>query len=159
MYTKCKIYNKREYQNLQAKKEVQKPLQKWKFQAMTLNPWLKIWQMNYINWKVNMQKVHNLMQILTLELKDLNLKASKLISMNLKNNMQNQTISWIYWDDKETKYSSNPNDILKSAENFYEKLYTMRQPQKLLLLNCLAKFLTKRKSQMNNFTFVRLRFL
>ena len=33
------------------------------------------------------------MQILTLELKDLNLKASKLISMNLKNNMQNQTIS------------------------------------------------------------------
>ena len=27
MYTKSKIYNKREYQNLQAKKEVQKPLQ------------------------------------------------------------------------------------------------------------------------------------
>ena len=159
MYTKSKIYNKREYQNLQAKKEVQKPLQKWKFQAMTLNPWLKIWQMNYINWKVNMQKAHNLMQILTLELKDLNLKASKLISMNLKNNMQNQTISWIYWDDKERKYSSNSNDILKPAENFYEKLYTMGQPQKLLLLNCLAKFLTKRKSQMNNFTFVRLRFL
>ena len=64
---------------------------------MTLNPCLKIStgteNFNYINWKVNMQKVHNLMQILTLELKDLNLKASKLISMNLKNNMQNQTIS------------------------------------------------------------------
>lgn len=27
MYTKSKIYNKREYQNLQAKKELQKPLQ------------------------------------------------------------------------------------------------------------------------------------
>ena len=154
MYTKSKIYNKKEYQNLQAKKEVKKPLQN---SNHDIKPMFE--NLNCINWKVNMQKVHNLMQILTLELKDLNLKASKLISMNLKNNMQNQTISWIYWDDKETKYSSNPNDILKSAENFYEKLYTIRQPQKLLLLNCLAKFLTKRKSQMNNFTFVRLRFL
>ena len=27
MYTKSKIYNKKEYQNLQAKKEVKKPLQ------------------------------------------------------------------------------------------------------------------------------------
>ena len=88
MYTKSKIYNKKEYQNLQAKKEVKKPLQN---SNHDIKPMFE--NLNCINWKVNMQKVHNLMQILTLELKDLNLKASKLISMNLKNNMQNQTIS------------------------------------------------------------------
>ena len=34
-------------------------------------------------------------------------------------NMQNGTISEFYADDK--KSSSNPNDILKSAKNFYTK--------------------------------------
>ena len=34
-------------------------------------------------------------------------------------NMQNGTISEFYADDK--KPSSNPNDILKSAKNFYTK--------------------------------------
>ena len=51
--------------------------------------------------------------------------------MYLKDNMQNQTTSELYTEDKKTKYSSNPNYILKS----------------------------KRKSQMNNFTFARLKFL
>ena len=85
--------------------------------------------------------------------------APKLVSRYLKGNMQNQTMSELYTDDKKTKYSSNPNDILKSAENFYEKLYTKRQPPKLLLLKFLAKFITETKYQMNNFTFVRLNFL
>ena len=31
-------------------------------------------------------------------------------------------------------YSSNPNDILKSAKKIYEKLYTKRQPPKLQVL-------------------------
>ena len=49
--------------------------------------------------------------------------ALKLISMYLKDNMQNQIISELYndnkksADDKKTKYSSNPNDILKSTKN------------------------------------------
>ena len=79
--------------------------------------------------------------------------------MHFKDNMQNQTVSELYADDNKTKYSSNPNDILKSVENFYEKVYTKRQRQKLLILNFLAKFITERKSQMNNLTFVRLTFL
>ena len=58
----------------------------------------------------------------------------KLISMFLKDSMQSQTISELCTDDKKTEYSSNPNDILKSAKNFYEKLCTKRQPPKLSLL-------------------------
>ena len=38
--------------------------------------------------------------------------------------MQNQTIAELYTDDKKTKYSNNPKDILKYAKNFYENLYT-----------------------------------
>ena len=38
--------------------------------------------------------------------------------------MQNGTIPELYTDDKKSKYSCNPNDILKSAKNFNEKLYT-----------------------------------
>ena len=37
----------------------------------------------------------------------------------IKQNMQNGTIFELYTDDK--KLSSNPNDILKSAKNFYTK--------------------------------------
>ena len=40
--------------------------------------------------------------------------APKLVSMYLKDNMQNQTFFKLYNDDK--KYTSNPNNILKSAE-------------------------------------------
>ena len=54
-----------------------------------------------------------------MELEDKN--ASKRISMYWEDNMQNRTISELYTNDKKTKYSSNPNDILKSAKNFYEK--------------------------------------
>ena len=43
-----------------------------------------------------------------------------------RQNMQNQTISELYIDDNKTKYSSNPKDILESAENFYEKLEHQR---------------------------------
>ena len=37
---------------------------------------------------------------------------------------QNGTITELYTDDKKSKYSGNPNDILKSAKNCHEKLYT-----------------------------------
>ena len=79
--------------------------------------------------------------------------------MYLKENMQNQTISELYTDDKKTTYSSNPNAFLKSAKNLYEKLYTKKQPPKLPLLNFLAKFLTEWKSQIKNFTVAGLKFL
>ena len=38
--------------------------------------------------------------------------------------MKSGTISKLYTDDTKSKYSSNPNNILKSAINFNEKLYT-----------------------------------
>ena len=48
--------------------------------------------------------------------------------------MQNQTVSELYTDDKKTKYSSKPKDILQSAKKFYEKLFSESQTPKLLLL-------------------------
>ena len=37
---------------------------------------------------------------------------------------KNETISELYTDDEKSKYSSDPNDILKSAKNFNEELHT-----------------------------------
>ena len=54
--------------------------------------------MNYINWKVNIQNIQNFLQVLYWSLKVTN--APKLISMYLIDNMQNQTISELYTDDK-----------------------------------------------------------
>ena len=48
----------------------------------------------------------------------------------MKQNMQNQTKSELSTDDEKSKYSSNPNDILKPAKNFYEKLYTKETSSK-----------------------------
>ena len=41
-----------------------------------------------------------------------------------------QAISKLYTDDQKTKYSSNPNDSLKSAKSFYENLYTKETTSK-----------------------------
>ena len=41
----------------------------------------------------------------------------------MNQNMQNGTKSELNIDDKKSKYSRNPNHILKSAKKFYEKLY------------------------------------
>ena len=72
--------------------------------------------MNYINWKLNFQMVLSFMQILYWSLMAKN--APKLISMYLKGNIQNQTISELYTGDKKIKHSSSPYDILESTENF-----------------------------------------
>ena len=40
----------------------------------------------------------------------------------MKQNIQNGIISELYTDDKKSKYSGNPNDILKSAKKINEKL-------------------------------------
>ena len=80
--------------------------------------------------------------------------------MYLKDNMQNWTLSWLYTDDKKKKYYKNLiNDILKSAKNFYEKFIPRDSIQIYDFLNFLAKFLTGIKSQMNNFTFMSMKFL
>ena len=62
------------------------------------------------------------MQLLYWSLKTKN--AQQLNSMCLKNNGQNKRISELHADVKKTKYSRNPNDILKSAKHFNEKLST-----------------------------------
>ena len=45
----------------------------------------------------------------------------------MKLNMQNGTIFELYTDDKKSKYSSNPNNILKSAKSFNWKLYIQKR--------------------------------
>ena len=57
----------------------------------------------------------------------------------MNQNMQNGTISELYTDDKKPKYSRNPNHILKSTKNFYEKLYKRDKRPLVPLLNFLLK--------------------
>ena len=55
---------------------------------------------------------------------------------------------------------SNPNDILKSAENFYEKLfYAKETTSKSATAKPFSNISNRKKSQMNNLTAVRLTFL
>ena len=44
--------------------------------------------------------------------------------------MKNQIRSELYADDKKLNYSSNSNDVFKSAKNFYQKLYTKETTSK-----------------------------
>ena len=61
--------------------------------------------------------------------------------------MKNQTIFELYPDDNNSKYSSNPKEIRKSAKK-KKKLWnsTPSELPQLLLLNLFAKFLTKKIS-------------
>ena len=68
---------------------------------------------------------------------------------DLKVNIENSYES--YTGDQNINYSSNPKDILKSDENFHEKLYRKGQFPKLSLLNFLVKFLKERKFKISNF--------
>lgn len=68
---------------------------------------------------------------------------------DLKVNIENSYES--YTGDQNINYSSNPKDILKSDENFHEKLYRKGQSPKLSLLNFLVKFLKERKFKISNF--------
>lgn len=69
--------------------------------------------------------------------------------------MQNQTLSELFTDNKISKYSSNPNDVLIPAKNFYVKLYTKEKISKTAIA---ARF-SKIPKRNNIFTFVRLKFL
>ena len=55
------------------------------------------------------------------------------------------TISELYTDDKKSKYSSNPNDILKSDRNFYEKLCTKETTSKTATAELFIKISNRKK--------------
>ena len=63
-----------------------------------------------------------------------------------KQNLQNQTMSELFTDDDKQKYSRNPSDIFKPAKKIMKHFTPMKQLPKRLLLNFLAKFLTKKIS-------------
>ena len=44
----------------------------------------------------------------------------------IKQSMQTGTISELYTDDKKSKYSSNPNAVLKSAEDLMKSIIQKR---------------------------------
>ena len=60
-----------------------------------------------------------------------------------RKNVQNQTISEIYTDDKKSKRSSNPTDILKSANKFIWKILYQRDN----FQTTTAEFITKISSR------------
>ena len=64
-------------------------------------------------------------------------------------------LSYILMTRKENVIA-NPMIFFNQLKKFYEKLFLKRQIPKLFLLNFLSKFITERKCQMNNFTFMRL---
>ena len=68
-----------------------------------------------------------------------------------RQNMQNQTISELYTDDKKSKFSSNPEDILKSAKKNYENLYTRKKVSKSATNKLLNKIPLKKKISKEHF--------
>ena len=77
----------------------------------------------------------------------------------LERQYENQTISELYTDDKKTKYSSTPNDILKLAKNLCEKLYTKRQMASCLTLLPLSKDLVTVVHSQCSYALLWLRYL
>ena len=65
--------------------------------------------------------------------------------------MQNQTISELYTDDEKSKYSSNPNDILKTLKNFYEKLYAKETTSKTATAKLFSKMSNQKKISNEHF--------
>ena len=68
-----------------------------------------------------------------------------------RQNMQNQTISELYTDDKKSKFSSNPEDILKSGKKIYENLYTRKKVSKSATNKLLNKIPLKKKISKEHF--------
>ena len=63
--------------------------------------------------------------------------------------MQNQVISELYTDDKKSKVSDNPKDILNSAKKFYENLQTREKISQPAINELLSKIPINKKYQMN----------
>ena len=72
-------------------------------------------------------------------------------------NMQNQTISESYTNDKKAKYCNIPNYVPKSVKNFYEKLY-IKQTIIKSVTSVLSSKISNRKPQMNNFNLEWIKF-
>ena len=68
-----------------------------------------------------------------------------------RQNMQNQTISELYTDVKKSKFSSNPEDILKSEKKIYENLYTRKKVSKSATNKLLNKIPLKKKISKEHF--------
>ena len=65
--------------------------------------------------------------------------------------MQSGTVSELHNDDKKSKYSSNPNDILNSAKNFNEKLHTKEANSKTVIAELFSKISNKKKFSYKHF--------
>ena len=65
--------------------------------------------------------------------------------------LQKQTISELYTDDK-SKYSSSPENIFKSAKDFYETIYTKEKTYAAATTELLTKIPNRKKNLMNNLT-------
>ena len=65
--------------------------------------------------------------------------------------MQNQTKSELYTDDKKTKYSNNPQDILKSAKKFYKGLHTRGNISGVAINKLLNKIPNSKKISVDHF--------
>ena len=58
--------------------------------------------------------------------------------------MQNQSISELYTDNK-SEISSNPQDIVKLAKNYYEKIYTKEATSNACTSKLFSKTSNRRK--------------
>ena len=65
--------------------------------------------------------------------------------------MQNQTMSELYIDDQKSKYSNNPSEILKSAKNVYQNLYTRDKVSESATEELLNKIPPNRKTSKEHF--------
>ena len=78
-------------------------------------------------------------------------KCSKtFFSVLERQNMQNQATSELFTDNKKTKYSNNPQDILKSAKKIYENLYTRGNISRDAINELLNKIPNSKKKKKKN---------
>ena len=79
-------------------------------------------------------------------------KCSKsFFSVLQRQNMQSQTIYELCTDDKKTKHSNKPQDILKSAKKFYEDLYSRGNISRDAIIKFLNKIRNSKKVSMDSF--------
>ena len=63
----------------------------------------------------------------------------------MKQSIRNEKISELYTNEKKSKYSSKPNDILKPAKSFYKKLYTKEGMSKTAIAEPFSKNSNRKK--------------
>ena len=65
-------------------------------------------------------------------------------------NQHNQTTSELYTDDNKQQYSSNLEDIFKSAKKCYRTLYTKEKSSKALTTKFFSKISNKKSNEQYN---------